>query len=83
MTKESKSLSTEIQDAATNSLLNIALEKYNAVLLPAGGTEILVSCSDDFTVYMWKPQESKYTSYLIQHTIHYFLIIYQLPLYNF
>ena len=47
----------EIDTESNSLLLNIALEKYNAVI--GNGTEILVSCSDDFTVYMWKPQESK------------------------
>lgn len=35
----------------------IALEKYNTLVGDNG--ERLVSCSDDFTLFMWTPQESK------------------------
>ena len=52
--KSSNSYKNDINDG---SLLNIALEKYKAVI--GNGTEVLVSCSDDFTMFMWKPQESK------------------------
>jgi ribosome assembly protein 4 len=38
----------------------IALEKYKKILATTSdGTERLVSCSDDFTIFLWSPQTSK------------------------
>lgn len=36
---------------------DLALERYNNLV--GGGQERLVSCSDDFTMFMWAPQEGK------------------------
>lgn len=37
-----------------------ALQRYQAVVGSESNGEILVSGSDDFTMFMWKPQESKH-----------------------
>lgn len=37
----------------------IALKKYTDLLATSGGQERLVSCSDDFTLFLWEPETSK------------------------
>lgn len=48
---------------------SIALQRYDAVRNNGGeGGEVLVSCSDDFTIYMWRPETSKkHTARLTGH----------------
>jgi ribosome assembly protein 4 len=59
----SSSSSTSADDVDDNSSEGLremqakALDRYNAVVGSQG--EILVSCSDDFTMFMWTPQQSK------------------------
>jgi ribosome assembly protein 4 len=36
-----------------------AEKRYKAALAAMGGRELLVSCSDDFTLFLWDPQDSK------------------------
>lgn len=36
-----------------------SLEKYQQALKGTGGKEMLVSCSDDFTIFLWDPENSK------------------------
>jgi ribosome assembly protein 4 len=36
-----------------------ACKRYKAALATMGGRELLVSCSDDFTLYLWDPTDAK------------------------
>ncbi|RYG57138.1 WD40 repeat domain-containing protein [archaeon] len=36
-----------------------AVKRYKAGLVTMGGRELLVSCSDDFTLFLWDPADSK------------------------
>jgi ribosome assembly protein 4 len=36
-----------------------AEKRYKAALAAMGGRELLVSCSDDFTLFLWDPLDSK------------------------
>lgn len=41
------------------SALAAATSRYRAGLAAMGGRELLVSCSDDFTLFLWDPADTK------------------------
>jgi ribosome assembly protein 4 len=45
---------TDAQEA-----IDLATKQYKEGLAAMGGREILVSCSDDFTLFLWDPEDSK------------------------
>jgi ribosome assembly protein 4 len=49
--------SIAVSSEAIAELQQKALDRYNAVVGSEG--EIMVSCSDDFTMFIWKPQSGK------------------------
>lgn len=56
---ESKVGEGESEDATLERMREIALARYHAVVGSDGLGERLVSGSDDFTLFMWNPQENK------------------------
>jgi ribosome assembly protein 4 len=46
------------RDASEGEKKTKALANYNKILTQSNGVEYLVSGSDDFTLFLWKPQES-------------------------
>ncbi|GKT34567.1 Notchless protein homolog 1 [Aduncisulcus paluster] len=49
--------------AAENAILlelqSIAKKAYDECIKACGGTEVFVSCSDDFTLFLWRPSATK------------------------
>jgi ribosome assembly protein 4 len=42
-----------------NEIVELARKRYEATLASMGGKELLVSASDDFTLFLWDPSDSK------------------------
>lgn len=42
-----------------SDVIEAASKRYKAALAAMGGRELLVSCSDDFTLFLWDPADSK------------------------
>ena len=49
----------DLSKIPTETLKRRATSRYESVVKSAGGSEILVSGSDDFTIFMWKPESRK------------------------
>jgi ribosome assembly protein 4 len=45
--------------ATGKAAFDAACKRYKAALASAGGRELLVSCSDDFTLFLWDPADNK------------------------
>lgn len=41
------------------AVIEAATKRYKSALAAMGGRELLVSCSDDFTLFLWDPSDSK------------------------
>lgn len=48
-----------LTDTSSPDAIATSLQKYQTVLSATGGQELLISCSDDFTMILWHPLNSK------------------------